>query len=96
MVKKSFLTRDEVRDVYNKRARIYDLAVWFYYLVVGERRSDGLRNNGGYRPRVVLELLQIRCPWATRSAIDIKMMILIPACRRQAELGNGFDVYFLN
>jgi ubiquinone/menaquinone biosynthesis C-methylase UbiE len=27
-----FLTRDEVRDVYDKRAGIYDLAVWFYYL----------------------------------------------------------------
>ena len=32
MARKSFLTRDQVRDVYDKRAGIYDLAVWSYYL----------------------------------------------------------------
>ncbi len=32
MTRKDFLARDEVRDVYDKRAGIYDLAVWFYYL----------------------------------------------------------------
>jgi demethylmenaquinone methyltransferase/2-methoxy-6-polyprenyl-1,4-benzoquinol methylase len=32
MASKSFLTREEVRDLYDKRAGIYDLAVWFYYL----------------------------------------------------------------
>ncbi|MDH3692566.1 MAG: class I SAM-dependent methyltransferase [Gammaproteobacteria bacterium] len=32
MASKSFLTREEVRDIYDKQARIYDLAVWFYYL----------------------------------------------------------------
>ena len=32
MASKSFLMRDEVRDLYNKRAGFYDLAVWFYCL----------------------------------------------------------------
>jgi demethylmenaquinone methyltransferase/2-methoxy-6-polyprenyl-1,4-benzoquinol methylase len=32
MDKTRFLTRDEVRDVYDKRAGIYDIVVWFYYL----------------------------------------------------------------
>jgi demethylmenaquinone methyltransferase/2-methoxy-6-polyprenyl-1,4-benzoquinol methylase len=32
MASKSFLTRDEVREVYDKQAGVYDRAVWFYYL----------------------------------------------------------------
>ena len=32
MAKKSILTRDEVRDVYDRQAGIYDIAVWFYYV----------------------------------------------------------------
>ena len=32
MVKQSFLTRDAVKDIYNRNARYYDLAVWGYYL----------------------------------------------------------------
>ncbi len=33
MVGQDCLTKEEVRDVYDKQAGIYDLAVWFYYLV---------------------------------------------------------------
>ncbi|MFQ6021093.1 MAG: class I SAM-dependent methyltransferase [Acidiferrobacterales bacterium] len=33
MAAKDFLTREEVRDVYQKHAKIYDLAVCFYYLI---------------------------------------------------------------
>lgn len=33
MARKSALTPDEVRGVYDRKARIYDLAVWCYYLV---------------------------------------------------------------
>ena len=32
MASKSFLTREEVRDVYDRQAKIYDLTVWFYFL----------------------------------------------------------------
>lgn len=32
MGKQSFLTRDAVRDVYDRNARFYNFAVWFYYL----------------------------------------------------------------
>jgi demethylmenaquinone methyltransferase/2-methoxy-6-polyprenyl-1,4-benzoquinol methylase len=32
MASKDFLTREEVRDLYDKRAGIYDLALWLYYL----------------------------------------------------------------
>ena len=32
MAKKSILTRDEVRAVYDKQAGIYDITVWLYYL----------------------------------------------------------------
>jgi ubiquinone/menaquinone biosynthesis C-methylase UbiE len=32
MAKKSILTRDEVRDVYDRQAGIYDITVWLYYL----------------------------------------------------------------
>lgn len=33
MAGKDFLTRDDVRDIYDERAGIYDLVVWLYYLV---------------------------------------------------------------
>ena len=33
MAKQSFLTREAVRDVYDRNARFYAFAVWFYYLV---------------------------------------------------------------
>ena len=33
MARKDFLTRDEVRNAYEKWAKVYDLAVHFYYLV---------------------------------------------------------------
>ncbi len=33
MAGKHVLTRDEVRDAYDRHAAFYDLAVWFYYLV---------------------------------------------------------------
>jgi demethylmenaquinone methyltransferase/2-methoxy-6-polyprenyl-1,4-benzoquinol methylase len=32
MARKSDLTRAEIRDIYDKQAGIYDLAVWLYYL----------------------------------------------------------------
>lgn len=32
MARRCLLTREEVRDVYDRQARIYDFAVWFYYL----------------------------------------------------------------
>jgi len=32
MAKRGFLTRDAVKDVYDRNARFYDLAVWSYYL----------------------------------------------------------------
>ena len=51
MAKKSFLTRDAVRDVYDRNARFYDLAVWGYYLVgmpIGKWR------------RMVVEALELR------------------------------------
>ena len=32
MANRSLLAQEEVQDVYDKRARIYDLAVWFFYL----------------------------------------------------------------
>jgi demethylmenaquinone methyltransferase/2-methoxy-6-polyprenyl-1,4-benzoquinol methylase len=32
MEKPSFLTREAVRNVYDRNARFYDFAVWFYYL----------------------------------------------------------------
>ena len=47
-----FLTREEVRSAYQKTAKIYDLAVWLYYLV-------GIRI-GRYR-RLVVEALELRC-----------------------------------
>ena len=45
MAKQSFLTRDAVRDVYDRNARFYDLAVWGYYLVgmpIGKWRRMGV------------------------------------------------------
>lgn len=33
MAKSSFLTRDEIREVYEKRASVYELAVYLYYLL---------------------------------------------------------------
>jgi demethylmenaquinone methyltransferase/2-methoxy-6-polyprenyl-1,4-benzoquinol methylase len=51
MAKKRFLTRDEVRDVYDKQAAIYDIAVWFYYLA-------GMRI-GRWR-RMVVDALELR------------------------------------
>ena len=51
MARRSFLTRDEVRDVYDRQARIYDLAVWLYYLA-------GMRI-GRWR-RMVVDALELR------------------------------------
>lgn len=51
MTSKSFLTREEVRDVYDRQAGIYDLAVWFYYLA-------GMRI-GRWR-RMVVDALSLR------------------------------------
>ena len=51
MASKSFLTREEVRDVYDRQAGIYDLAVWFYYLA-------GMRI-GRWR-RMVVDALSLR------------------------------------
>ncbi|MEN8132759.1 MAG: class I SAM-dependent methyltransferase [Pseudomonadota bacterium] len=51
MAKQSVLTRDEVREVYEKHARIYDMAVWFYYLA-------GMRI-GRWR-RMVVDALALR------------------------------------
>ena len=51
MAKQGFLTRDAVRDVYDRNARFYDLAVWGYYLVgmpIGKWR------------RMVVEALELR------------------------------------
>jgi demethylmenaquinone methyltransferase/2-methoxy-6-polyprenyl-1,4-benzoquinol methylase len=45
MAKHSLLTRDAVRDVYDRKARFYDLAVWAYYLVgmpIGKWRRMGI------------------------------------------------------
>lgn len=45
MAKQSFLTRDAVKDIYDRNARFYDLAVWGYYLVgmpVGKWRRMGV------------------------------------------------------
>jgi demethylmenaquinone methyltransferase/2-methoxy-6-polyprenyl-1,4-benzoquinol methylase len=45
MAEHSFLTRDAVRDVYDRRARFYDLAVWGYYLMgmpIGKWRRMGV------------------------------------------------------
>jgi ubiquinone/menaquinone biosynthesis C-methylase UbiE len=51
MDSKGFLTREEVRDVYDRQAGIYDLAVWFYYLA-------GMRI-GRWR-RMVVDALSLR------------------------------------
>jgi demethylmenaquinone methyltransferase/2-methoxy-6-polyprenyl-1,4-benzoquinol methylase len=51
MTSKGFLTREEVRDVYDRQAGIYDLAVWFYYLA-------GMRI-GRWR-RMVVDALSLR------------------------------------
>lgn len=51
MANQSFLTRDSVREVYDRNARFYDFAVWGYYLV-------GVRV-GKWR-RLVVETLQLR------------------------------------
>ena len=51
MAKQSFLTRDSVREVYDRNARFYDFAVWGYYLV-------GMRI-GKWR-RMVVEALQLQ------------------------------------
>ena len=32
MASKSIVTREGVRDIYDRHAKIYDLTVWFYYL----------------------------------------------------------------
>ena len=53
MDSKGFLTREEVRDVYDKQAGIYDLAVWFYYLA-GARTARAklrLRSAPALRPQ---------------------------------------------
>lgn len=51
MAKHGFLTRDAVKDVYDRNARFYDFAVWGYYLV-------GMRI-GSWR-RMVVEALELR------------------------------------
>jgi demethylmenaquinone methyltransferase/2-methoxy-6-polyprenyl-1,4-benzoquinol methylase len=51
MAKKSALTRDEVRDVYDRQAGIYDKAVWLYYVA-------GMRI-GRWR-RMVVDALSLR------------------------------------
>lgn len=51
MAPKDFLTRDEVQNVYQKRAKVYDLAVCFYYLV-------GMRI--GHWRRLTVEALTLR------------------------------------
>lgn len=45
MAEHSFLKRDAIRDVYDRRARFYDLAVWGYYLMgmpIGKWRRMGV------------------------------------------------------
>ncbi len=45
MARQSFSTRDSVRDVYDRKARFYDAAVWGYYLVgmpIGKWRRLGI------------------------------------------------------
>lgn len=51
MAKRDFLTRNQVRDVYQKHAGVYDLAVYLYYLI-------GMRI--GHWRRLVMEALKLR------------------------------------
>jgi demethylmenaquinone methyltransferase/2-methoxy-6-polyprenyl-1,4-benzoquinol methylase len=53
MTKNRNLTRENVREIYNRQAKFYDLAVWFYYLVgmrIGKWRRmavDGMQLRPG-------------------------------------------------
>lgn len=51
MAEKNFLKREEVRNVYQKQAKIYDLGIYLYYLV-------GIRI--GHWRRLVVEALELR------------------------------------
>ena len=81
MAKKIFLTRDEVRDVYDKYAGAYDLAVWFYYLVGMRidqwRRLVSARSLKSVKPKAKPSSL-----WSTSKAgRSVSCSIKIPARR---------------
>ena len=63
MAKRDFLTRDQVREVYQKHAGVYDLAVYLYYLIgmrIGHWRRLAMEHHPdrGHTP-----LLLVRFPW---------------------------------